>query len=62
MQGDFFLRTAFPNKATGESVREPDAPEEEVRRIPGVTSVDTVRFFDTKVVALYKKKKKKKKN
>jgi putative ABC transport system permease protein len=49
MQGDFFLRTAFPNNTTGESVLVPDALEEEVRRIPGVTSVDTMRFFNAQV-------------
>ena len=49
LQGDFFLRTAFPNTTTGESVLVPDALEEEVRRIPGVTSVDTMRFFNTHV-------------
>ncbi len=49
LQGDFFLRTAFPDNATGESVLVPDALEEEVRRIPGVTSVDTMRFFNTHV-------------
>ena len=27
----------------------PDALEEEVRRIPGVTSVDTMRFFNAHV-------------
>ena len=27
----------------------PDALEEEVRHIPGVTSVDTMRFFNTHV-------------
>ena len=49
LQGDFFLRTAFPNNTTGESVLVPDALEEEVRHIPGVTSVDTMRFFNTHV-------------
>jgi putative ABC transport system permease protein len=49
LQGDFFLRTAFPNNTTGESVLAPDALEEEVRGIPGVTSVDTVRFFNTHI-------------
>jgi putative ABC transport system permease protein len=49
LQGDFFLRTAFPNNTTGESVLAPDALEEEVGRIPGVTSVDTMRFFNTRV-------------
>ncbi len=49
LQGDFFLRTAFPNTTTGESVLVPDALEEEVGRIPGVTSVDTMRFFNTHV-------------
>ena len=52
LQGDFFLRTAYPNTTTGESVLVPDALEDEVRRIPGVTSVDTVRFFNTHVVAV----------
>jgi hypothetical protein len=45
LQGDFFLRTAFPNTTTGESVLVPDALEDEVRRIPGVTSVDPQRSF-----------------
>ena len=49
IQGDFFLRTAFPNNTTGESVLVPDGLEEEVRRIPGVSSVDAVRFFNTHV-------------
>ncbi len=49
LQGDFFLRTEFPNNTTGESVLVPDALEEEVRHIPGVTSVDTMRFFNTHV-------------
>ncbi|MGA2253095.1 MAG: FtsX-like permease family protein, partial [Thermoguttaceae bacterium] len=49
LQGDFFLRTAFPNNTTGESVLLPDALEKEVGRIPGVTSVDTIRFFNTYV-------------
>ncbi len=47
LQGDFFLRTAFPNNTSGESVPVPDGVEEEVRHIPGVTSVDTMRFFNT---------------
>ena len=49
LQGDFFLRAAFANSATGESILVPDALEEEVRRIPGVTSVDTMRFFNAHV-------------
>jgi putative ABC transport system permease protein len=49
LQGDFFLRTAFPDTTTGESALVPDALEEEVRHIPGVTSVDTMRFFNTHI-------------
>ena len=49
LQGDFFLRVAFPNNTTGESVLVPDALEAEVGSIPGVTSVDTMRFFNTRV-------------
>ncbi|MGO9110304.1 MAG: ABC transporter permease [Thermoguttaceae bacterium] len=49
LQGDFFLRTAFPNTTTDESALVPDTVEEEVRRIPGVTSVDTMRFFHAHV-------------
>jgi len=49
LQGDFFLRAEFPNNNSGESEVVPDALEEEVRQIPGVTSVDTVRFFNTEV-------------
>lgn len=49
LQGDFFLRVAFPNTTTGESVLVPDALEEEVGRIAGVTSVDTIRFFKTHI-------------
>jgi len=49
LQGDFFLRTEFPNNASGESALVPDALEGEVRRIAGVTGVDTIRFFNTRV-------------
>ena len=49
LQGDFFLRPRSPNNTTEESALVPDALEEEVRRIPGVTSVDTMRFFHTHV-------------
>jgi putative ABC transport system permease protein len=49
MVGDFFLRAAFPNTTTGQTVVMPGDLEQQIRQIPGVTSVDSVRFFNAKV-------------
>ena len=49
MVGDFFLRAAFPDTTTGQTVIVPGDLEQQIRRIPGVTGVDAVRFFNAKV-------------
>jgi putative ABC transport system permease protein len=47
--GDFFLRAALPNTATGEGVPVPLAVADEVRSLPSVASIDTVNFFPAQV-------------
>jgi putative ABC transport system permease protein len=45
--GDFFLRAAFPNRATGQTLVVDSGLTRQIRAIPGVTNVDTVRFFNS---------------
>lgn len=47
--GDFFLRAAFPDTATGQTIEIPLSIGDEIRKIPGVASIDAVRFFSAQV-------------
>jgi putative ABC transport system permease protein len=47
--GDFFLRAAFPDPATGHSVPMPESVGAQVREFPGVVNVDSLRFVETQV-------------
>ena len=47
--GDFFLRGSFPDMATGEAVLLPKELGDEIRAIPGVATLDTLRFFHVPV-------------
>jgi putative ABC transport system permease protein len=49
VSGDFFLRAQFPNTATGETEAIDPALEAELRKVPGIASIDTVNFFRTQV-------------
>ena len=44
MVGDFFIRAMFPSTTTGEAVAMPSSFADDVRRMPGVANVDTLRF------------------
>ena len=50
MAGDFFVRAMFQDRATGTAIAMPDSVGEEIRRIPGVTGVSTIRFLGVQVV------------
>jgi putative ABC transport system permease protein len=49
MVGDFFLRATFPDTATGETVPVPMEVADEVGKVPGISNVDTMRFFSLSV-------------
>jgi putative ABC transport system permease protein len=42
--GDFFIRAMMPDMATGLSADLPEEIGEELRRVPGIENLDTVRF------------------
>ena len=42
---DYLLRAAMPDMGTGLATNMPEGIEEEIRRIPGVAAVESVRFF-----------------
>jgi putative ABC transport system permease protein len=42
--GDFFIRAMMPDMATGMSADLPEALGEEIRAVPGIRNIDTVRF------------------
>ncbi len=46
--GDFFLRAAMPDMATGEAADMPAGLDETLRGIDGVTGLDTMRFVSAK--------------
>jgi putative ABC transport system permease protein len=52
VSGDFFLRAQFPNTATGETEQIDPALESEIRKVPGIASIDTVNFFTVQVAGL----------
>ena len=45
MVGDFFLRAAVADPSAGMGAEVPLSLEHEIRQVPGVTNVDTVRFI-----------------
>lgn len=45
---DFFVRAMAPDMATGLAADLPDAVDPEIRKIPGITSLDAVRFVSVK--------------
>ena len=47
--GDFFLRASFVDTAAGQAVELPLSLGDDIRRIPGVTNVDTMRYFHASV-------------
>lgn len=44
LAGDFFVRAMMPDPSSGLSADLPDELDQEIRRIPGITSIDTTRF------------------
>jgi putative ABC transport system permease protein len=42
--GDFFIRATMPDMATGMSADLPEAMGEEIRKVPGIANLDTLRF------------------
>ena len=42
--GDFFIRAMMPDMATGMSADLPESMGEELRNVPGITNLDTLRF------------------
>lgn len=44
LAGDFFVRAMMPDPGSAMSADMPEAVDEEIRRIPGITSLDTTRF------------------
>ncbi len=49
MVGDFFVRAAFPDPATGLAVEMDASLGKEIRGIPGVIQMDTIRFLEADV-------------
>ena len=45
MIGDFFLRAAFPDPSAGLTAEMPLSLQDEIKQIPGVKNVDSVRFI-----------------
>ncbi len=46
--GDFFVRASMPDLATGTSADIPDGVGDQLRQLPGIKSIDTVRFVQSK--------------
>jgi putative ABC transport system permease protein len=45
LAGDFYVRVMMPDTATGVTARVPAEIQEEIRRIPGITNVDTIQII-----------------
>ena len=45
---DFFVRAMAPDMATGLAADLPDALDSQIRRVPGITGIDAVRFVSAK--------------
>ena len=50
MAGDFFVRAMFQDHATGKAIVLPESVGDEIRKLPGVTYVGTVRFLPIEAV------------
>lgn len=46
--GDFFIRAAMPDMASGHAADMPDGFVDRVRNVPGVQTVDTIRFVSAR--------------
>ncbi len=49
MQADFLVRAEFVNGTTGEGVQMPDAIGDQIRHVPGVASIEAVRYFPAEI-------------
>lgn len=49
MAGDFFIRAMFPSVSSGLAVEMETSLADELRHLPGVRNVDTVRFLSSRV-------------
>ncbi len=48
LQGDFFVRAMFPDVATGQATEVPNDVGDQIRQVPGITGIDTVRFLNAR--------------
>jgi len=49
IKGDFFVRAMMPDMSTGESASMPETLGDEMRKVPGITHIDTIRFLSSRV-------------